>query len=126
MEEAEARLRKLWEEIPEVGCRGMCVQACGPIAMSEVELEILSRHAFFTFPRMGQVMERQAGYHCPMLSKAGHCTAYADRPTICRLWGAEENMPCEWGCQPEGGRLPHSEGSRILGESMEIGGGAAL
>lgn len=126
---SESKMRKLWEQIPDSKCRGMCQEACSAIAMSELELELLSGHRPIPFPRMQRMVETLAeqgqGYHCPMLMN-GRCTAYEDRPTICRLYGSEAALPCEWGCEPEEGYLSHAEGQRILGESMDIGGGPAV
>lgn len=129
MADEERRLRRLWEQIPEVGCRGMCDEACGPIAMSQVEIEMLDRHALLPFPRLGETAIATASGdppRCPLLDSNGRCTAYDDRPTICRLWGAEDTMKCEWGCVPKEGHLSHAEGRRILRESLDIGGGPAL
>jgi len=41
---------------------------------------------------------------------------------ICRLWGLVASMPCPYGCRPEGGLLPDSEGARLLLEAEGIGG----
>lgn len=125
----ESEMRKLWEQIPDSKCRGMCQEACSAIAMSELELELLSGHRPLPFPRMQAMVDdlsaRGNDYRCPMLMN-GRCTAYEDRPTICRLYGSESVLRCEWGCEPEEGYLSHSEGQRILGESLAIGGGPAI
>jgi hypothetical protein len=38
---------------------------------------------------------------CPYLGGGGECEIYDQRPLICRIWGMVEQLPCEWGCQPE-------------------------
>jgi hypothetical protein len=52
-------------------------------------------------------------YTCPAL-KDGRCSVYDVRPTLCRLWGVVEDMPCPWGCVPDGGRLPSIIGQALL------------
>jgi hypothetical protein len=32
--------------------------------------------------------------------KGGRCSIYANRPYICRIWGAHEKMRCPFGCKP--------------------------
>lgn len=38
---------------------------------------------------------------CVMLQGDGTCRCYAERPFICRLWGATKAMACPFGCVPE-------------------------
>lgn len=51
---------------------------------------------------------------CPVLSADGRCTQYADRPMICRLWGATPDMPCPHGCTVVGGYLPAERSRELL------------
>jgi hypothetical protein len=90
--EAYAQLEALYAQIPAVPCQGHCLEACGPLGMAAIEFHRLRRAT----PRrlVGKTLA------CPLL-KQGRCTVYAVRPTICRLWGATETMPCPWGCRPE-------------------------
>jgi uncharacterized protein len=123
---AEQDMRKLWEEIPASRCKGRCQQACGPIDMTPLEREILSRHVFGKFPSGSKLLEEcladPQGFHCPLLSPDGKCSAYDDRPTVCRLYGSEETLRCEWGCEPVDGLLTNEEGHEIIQRSMDIGG----
>lgn len=123
------RMRQLWLDIPSSNCRGMCQEACSAIGMSQLERKLLSEHMPIPFPGVNKMaadlLNRDPGtYHCPLLVN-GRCQAYDDRPTICRIYGSEETIRCEWGCEPDEGYLSHAEGQRILGESMDIGGGPA-
>ena len=59
---------------------------------------------------------------CSMLSADRRCEVYEIRPMICRLWGMVEQMPCPFGCRPEGGWLSNEDGARLLREANRIGG----
>lgn len=61
-------------------------------------------------------------YSCPALVD-GRCSVYDDRPMICRLYGTVEVMRCPYGCVPKGGFLPHEVGTRLVRESLRVGGG---
>lgn len=42
------------------------------------------------------------GAQCPLFDKGtGACSAYRDRPLLCRLWGVVEKLRCPHGCEPE-------------------------
>ncbi len=92
MSKQSRALRALYAEVPEVGCKGLCTEACGPIAMSRFEAKRLG------MPRLTIGTERT----CPRL-KGGRCEAYNDRPLICRLFGAVDDdlMRCPFGCRPK-------------------------
>jgi hypothetical protein len=60
---------------------------------------------------------------CPLLTWAKQCAVYDIRPLVCRLWGASELFPCNYGCRPEGGRLLGvKETYVLLAEAYEISG----
>jgi len=56
---------------------------------------------------------------CPLLSD-GRCTVYEIRPTICRLWGMVDAMPCVFGCQPTR-LLSRDQGYEFLERAGRIG-----
>lgn len=121
----ETELRELWKLIPDAGCKGLCVAGCGPIGMSILERELLAGHMTFgQFPSaahmLAEYLEDPEAYQCPLLI-GGRCSAYNDRPTICRLFGADEGMPCPHGCKPDV-VLTFDESSEIMQLSMDIGG----
>jgi len=102
-------------------CKGKCVESCGPIVVTGAELEAIrvytAEHGlpFHELPYDLSAAELLVKYvhdiqlpdhelQCPYLEH-GRCSIYPVRPLICHLWGAEERMPCPWGCQPKGGRF---------------------
>jgi hypothetical protein len=91
-------LRDIWVRIPEAHCQGLCTDSCGPIDMSEGERRRLLARGVAMPPLSVEMLD--PAYHCPALVK-GRCIVYEDRPTICRLWGVVESMPCPYGCQPD-------------------------
>lgn len=128
----DARLAALYAQVPDVGCRGLCQESCGPIGMSPRE-QARIREAGYRIPTAQRALEQllDGGYSCPALED-GKCAVYETpgRPMLCRLWGAVDNplMLCEYGCRPEEGLLSAEEGHRLLTESLrppmpERGGG---
>lgn len=107
-----ARQKALWAKIPDAGCRGLCVEACGPIGMTRLEADILTGTgradpALLEPHGRGLLFIPDNGV-CPMLDDGGRCTVYAVRPAICRGFGAVDHplMRCPHGCQPSGGLMP--------------------
>jgi hypothetical protein len=72
-------------------------------------------------PEALAAVERGDDYYCPALHE-GRCRVYDDRPTICRLWGATESMPCPHGCTPEDA-LSQPESHELLVLAASVGGG---
>ena len=113
MSKAGARraLDALYAEMPTLDCQGKCAESCGPILMSRVE--------------WGRIIEqvgtepRATSLDCPMLD-GERCSVYAIRPTICRLWGMVESMPCPWGCEPSR-LLSDAEGRVFLERAGALG-----
>jgi hypothetical protein len=118
-----ATLADLYAEIPVVPCRGLCVDSCGPISMSRAEADRVRAHGIEIPPMTDalEAIERGEDYYCPAL-RDGRCGVYEDRPTICRLWGATESMPCPHGCTPER-PLTQAESHDVLRRSAVAGGG---
>lgn len=103
----------------------MCQDSCGPIAMS-VEEDTRLRARGVEIPSMVEAVEaieRGEDYYCPALQD-GRCSVYDDRPTICRLWGATQSMPCPHGCTPPDA-LSQEESYALLNLAAEVGGGMA-
>ena len=71
-----------------------------------------------------QAMAKVDTYYCEALTEGRRCAVYEMRPMVCRLWGAVEGMKCPFGCVPEGGWLPDSEGALLVAESLRVGGSA--
>lgn len=108
-----------WSKIPPMVCKGLCAESCGPIDASPQEKALLAMRGIQLAPIAEAVTTILLGgdFYCPAL-KDGRCTVYDVRPTVCRLWGVVEGMPCPWGCEPEGGRLPDMIGQAILANSL--------
>ena len=51
----------------------------------------------------------------------GRCTIYDDRPLVCRLWGAAENLICPFGCKPDR-YLTEAEAVDLMSRMNELGG----
>ena len=116
-------LEDVYDRIPEVSCKGLCQDSCGPIAMS-VEEDRRIRELGTSIPPMTAslaAIERGEDYYCPALVD-GRCSVYDVRPTICRLWAATETMPCPHGCTPDEA-LTRDESHVLLRLAAEIGGG---
>jgi hypothetical protein len=117
------KLADIYGRIPAVECKGLCQDACGPIAMSKEEDRRLRRRGVIVPPLAEAVaaVDRGEEYYCPALVD-GRCSVHDDRPTICRLWGATESMPCPHGCTPAGA-LSQAESHDLLRRAAEAGGG---
>jgi hypothetical protein len=112
---SEQRLDELYESIPvSIECKGLCQESCGPIAMTQVEFRRIVE-------RTG--IEPTIDDHgtCSLLV-GGKCSIYDIRPTICRLWGISERMPCVFGCKPNPRYLTDEEGKQILRKADKVTG----
>ncbi|MBO0730897.1 MAG: YkgJ family cysteine cluster protein [Acidimicrobiaceae bacterium] len=119
----QATLADIYARIPEVECKGLCQESCGPIAMS-IEEDRRLRARGVTIPPMAEAVnaiERGEDYWCPALQD-GRCSVYGDRPTICRLWGATTSMRCPHGCTPPNA-LTQEESYELLVLAGHVGGG---
>lgn len=119
-----AALDALYDIVPEMACLGLCQHACtSPIDIVPTEVAILGD--------IGQVMaannpkmiglrpKEVAAGACVALDGAGRCTVYADRPFMCRIWGAASFFACPFGCVPEGGFMGDVEALQaIVGWSL--------
>lgn len=121
--EMDAELQKLYDQIPAIpDCDGRCWTSCGPINMADRERQRIRRAGYRITPYK-QAMAEVDTHYCEALAEDKRCAVYEMRPMLCRLWGAVENLPCTYGCVPEGGFLSEAEGYRLIAESMRIGGG---
>lgn len=111
----DRELDALYASLPKLACRGWCSASCGPLAMSVRERSRITEQA-------RQPVSHDVSGTCSLLTDLQRCSVYEIRPMICRLWGMVERMPCPYGCRPDGGLLPDSEGRRLLMEAERIGG----
>src|SRR6185436_11709101 len=111
------RLQHLYKQLPKVQCRGLCQEACGPIACSTAEAEIMRRQS-------GKPLSFDArSGRCNYLNDAGRCSVYPVRPFVCRIFGASEKLPCVWGCKPAVPLMSEEAEGRLFLRVLEIGGG---
>jgi hypothetical protein len=101
------RLELLYSESPGFECEPGCTECCGCVPMTAIERARLKKH-------------REPGntglLDCPYVDKkAGRCVAYNDRPLLCRLFGATEDLRCPRGCGPSA--LLSGERTRIIMEA---------
>ena len=59
-------------------------------------------------------------FRCAYLQE-GRCTIYNDRPLVCRLWGAAENLICPFGCKPDR-YLTEAEAVDLMQRMGDLGG----
>lgn len=104
----------IYKLIPDVSCQGLCQQACGPVLMSKAEERRI-------IDRTGKpVSFNPKTLTCDRLTAFGRCSIYPDRPAICRLFGAVDDLPCQWGCKAER-PLSSGEGGDILRALESLG-----
>lgn len=105
-ERVDAELEALYSQVPDVGCKGLCTDACGPVDGGIRERARMAR-AGVKLPPVREAIRKMAStrgnYECPALVD-GRCSTYAVRPFICRAWGASEDLPCPYGCRPADGQ----------------------
>lgn len=108
-DETRSKLHKLYDLVPKVNCKGLCTDECTTLGMFRGEFVQLTR-ATGKEPKFDLKTER-----CNYLEN-GRCSAYDDRPYVCRAWGASEEMVCPHGCVPDKGYLPHVLETLLLNE----------
>jgi Fe-S-cluster containining protein len=111
-------LEALYAELPTIECRGKCWDSCGRLPLLQIERRRIAE-AGVTIP---DGTKARGPMVCPALSMFRQCSVYEIRPTICRLWALVDNMHCNFGCVPTGGRLSVAEGYEFLARAFEIDG----
>lgn len=125
----DAELAALYARIPDIGCKGLCWDACGPINMGSRERQRLRKALreqgsdLPTHAEQVRLQKAQGGYYrCPALTDDDRCGHYDLRPMICRLWGTFRGMECPYGCTPADGRLLRQlEAAALIDASMKAG-----
>jgi hypothetical protein len=119
--DVDAQLDAVYADIPDVACLGLCQLGCSSVAMTPLEQRrIAERHGITlplaTAPPGTPVLHpgQQEADHCPALADDGRCRVYADRPLVCRMYGAAEGLECPFGCKPEGGLLDRPRSRRLM------------
>ncbi|MBP8233303.1 MAG: YkgJ family cysteine cluster protein [Rhizorhabdus sp.] len=106
---ADARPLPGPREIPAAQCRPRCHDCCRSPAVTPQEHARLAPRVTMVqgrfvslASRCGFVMVSRDSERCPLLGPGG-CTVYADRPLVCRLFGATAGvmeLACPHGCGP--------------------------
>lgn len=118
--QVEAKLEAVYALLPELRCRGLCAESCGPIVQQGVlTVAELVRMQRAGGKRTGR--QRRRPDVCPYLSAEGRCDVYAVRPLICRLWGIVPKMACPYGCVPARA-LTDDEAHTLLVAALKVGG----
>lgn len=115
---AVAMLRSLYDQLPALECKGKCFDTCTAIDASELERHQLAKHGI-TLPDVSPVKQLRVYTmvggtpRCPALTTFNTCSAYADRPFVCRAFGMvlepgtpreltfRSAMMCDHGCIPD-------------------------
>ena len=114
-------LAQVYADVPDVPCKGLCQEACGPIGCSAIEADQLQDNGL-ALPRV-RVHPQQGPMTCSHLTDAGRCAIYAHRPMVCRLFGAVKAMTCPHGCRPAGGMLTDEAARALAMELQAMSGG---
>lgn len=118
-------LDAVYEQIPDVSCKGLCHDQCTVVPVSPAESDRAAA-AGVRLPLLDprdarRWLEAGEAPPCPALSAFGRCRVYDARPTVCRLYGATEGLRCPHGCEPANGLLPAEQASVLFAESLEAG-----
>ena len=112
-EDIDSQIDRLYSTLPDIRCQGLCHPACGPIFVSQAELDRVRRST-----RIPLVPTNDLS--CPLLSRSRRCTIYSIRPAICRLYGLVRQMRCPHGCVPDRW-VRDSEARRIIKDLENLG-----
>jgi Fe-S-cluster containining protein len=89
------QLDAIYDQVPQIECKGHCHASCGPIFMTHLEWRRIEENT-------PGALQQVTCISCPMLDEQmKRCTIYEIRPMICRLWGVVETMRCPFGCKAE-------------------------
>jgi Fe-S-cluster containining protein len=109
-------IEQIYAAVHHVPCKGLCHEACGPILYSAAEARLLQDNAI----NLPEIVDHKK--HGPLtrshLSDEGRCNIYAQRPLICRLYGAVKKMKCPHGCMSVGGFMSDRRATELL-DAME-------
>lgn len=128
----DRKLNALYEQVPELDCKGLCHHSCGPIRMSARERQRLAQAGHKVTDHQTMVAKAandpaNADDHltCDLLDPdTRKCRAYELRPMICRVWGSSDALPCPYGCAPKDGqpRLTEAQTANLVDATMKSGG----
>lgn len=102
----------IYSSIPEVNCKGLCQDACGIIACSAIEAEIMQDNGII--PPSVRNHPTQGDMTCSHLTDSGKCAIYEHRPLVCRLFGAVKSLKCVHGCKPKNGYMSNEKVKKLI------------
>lgn len=80
-------LDEIRKKIPTFTCKKGCHDCCGPVPFSKKEWKRVKDK------------RKATSINCPYIGEKG-CDIYEERPMMCRLFGAIEDLRCPHGCRP--------------------------
>lgn len=90
------KLQKIYDELPDIDCKGHCHTSCGPIAYGpSEERNIEDEHGQKGLP------SPEFELTCNQLDSDKRCSIYNERPLLCRLYGLTKKLRCDYGCKPD-------------------------
>lgn len=99
--DTDRALARLYEQIPAFECLPGCTACCGPVPFARREWARLK----------DKRIARGDSLACPYANpEGGCCDIHAQRPFICRLFGAADGLICPNGAGPD---------VRLTGEQAE-------
>lgn len=94
-------LEDIYAMVPKLDCRGHCAPLCRNQQLRVANIEARRANAVgVKVDDSSIVFALDPKGRCHKF-RNGWCTVHADKPLVCRLWGATEDMVCDWGCVPE-------------------------
>lgn len=107
--EERALLKKVYDQVPSIKCKGLCQEFCGALAGPQFgttkaytaieEAAMVKRCGSAPRTRGDSTEDEDLG--CNKLTPEGRCSIYEHRPLICRVWGVTTKMRCPHGCEVE-------------------------
>ncbi|MFB7305172.1 YkgJ family cysteine cluster protein [Heyndrickxia sporothermodurans] len=82
------------EQLPCKGCRGLC---CGPVAVTENELNKIKKKIKSMPRKIRDDLEKQVRFHGTCIfydNEKDRCGIYSVRPNACRMFGHYKGMAC--------------------------------
>ncbi len=88
----KSKLKAIYDQVPDAGCKGLCYHECSAIGMSKGELNEIVKET-------GKKPAIRYEGSCIFLIDK-RCSIYNFRPLICRLFGSVDsnNLKCPHGC----------------------------
>lgn len=108
----------LRNRIPAFDCVAGCHDCCGRVPWSAWEAARLPGDVSVKTVKAKEVAAGGAE-KCGFVTDGGQCAVYAQRPIMCRLFGAVEDLRCPHGRGPER-FLSKEEAGMLLAEYIQI------